>query len=73
MYTPSTKADFGDHDLNISFEKTVELIGKELAEQPFIAPEFAYAFLEAFGNKKTTIKRLRSGSSNKSTAISTPK
>jgi len=33
IYTPSTKADIGDHDLNISFEKTVELIGKELAEQ----------------------------------------
>ncbi|MEE9311509.1 MAG: type IIL restriction-modification enzyme MmeI, partial [Planctomycetota bacterium] len=38
----------------------------ELAEQPFDAVEFPYAFLEAFGNKQTTIKRLRSGSSNKS-------
>ena len=28
--------------------------------------EFPYAFLEAFGNKETTIKRLRSGASNKS-------
>ncbi len=37
-----------------------------LAEQPFDAVEFAYAFLEAFGNKATTIKRLRSGNSNKS-------
>ena len=37
-----------------------------LAEQPFDAAEFPYAFLQAFGNKKTTIKRLRSGSSNKS-------
>ena len=37
-----------------------------LAEQPFDAPEFPFAFLEAFGNKKTTIKRLRSGASNKS-------
>lgn len=33
IYTPSTKAEIGDHDLNINFEKTVELIGKELAEQ----------------------------------------
>jgi len=33
IYTPSTKAEIGDHDLNISFEKTVELIGKKLAEQ----------------------------------------
>ncbi|MBY6048310.1 class I SAM-dependent DNA methyltransferase [Vannielia litorea] len=37
-----------------------------LAEKPFDAEEFAFAFLEAFGNKATTIKRLRSGSSNKS-------
>ena len=38
----------------------------ELAEQPFEAAEFPFAFLEAFGNKKTTIKKLRSGASNKS-------
>ncbi|MEX5576684.1 class I SAM-dependent DNA methyltransferase [Pseudophaeobacter sp. A-200-2] len=37
-----------------------------LAEQPFDKGEFPYAFLEAFGNKATTIKRLRTGSSNKS-------
>ena len=37
-----------------------------LAEQPFDAEEFPYAFLEAFGNKATTIKKLRSGASNKS-------
>ncbi|MEA3638774.1 MAG: DNA methyltransferase [Lamprobacter sp.] len=37
-----------------------------LAQQPFDADEFPFAFLEAFGNKATTIKRLRSGASNKS-------
>ncbi|SHG64249.1 class I SAM-dependent DNA methyltransferase [Bradyrhizobium erythrophlei] len=37
-----------------------------LAEQAFDAQEFPFAFLEAFGNKPTTIKRLRSGASNKS-------
>ncbi|MGR3624020.1 class I SAM-dependent DNA methyltransferase [Pseudophaeobacter sp.] len=37
-----------------------------LAEQPFDAVEFPYAFLLAFGNKETTLKRLRSGTSNKS-------
>lgn len=37
-----------------------------LAAQPFDAEGFPYAFLEAFGNKPTTIKRLRSGASNKS-------
>jgi hypothetical protein len=37
-----------------------------LAEQPFDAHEFPCTFLKAFGNKDTTIKRLRSGVSNKS-------
>lgn len=37
-----------------------------LAEQPFDPATFPYAFLEAFGNKPTTIKRLQSGGSNKS-------
>ena len=36
-----------------------------LAEQPFEAGEFPFAFLQAF-NKVTTIKRLRSGASNNS-------
>lgn len=38
----------------------------QLAEQPFDATNFPYAFLEAFGNKETTIKRLRAGATNKS-------
>lgn len=38
----------------------------DLAEQPFDSATFPYAFLEAFGNKETTIKRLRAGASNKS-------
>ena len=37
----------------------------QLAEQPFDAASFPYAFLEAFGNKATTIQRLKSGSTNK--------
>lgn len=37
-----------------------------LAEQPFDRAEFPFAFLQAFGNKETTIKRLRAGASNKS-------
>ena len=37
-----------------------------LAEQPFDAREFPFAFLQAFGNKETTLKRLRKGESNKS-------
>ncbi len=38
----------------------------ELAEKPFNAAEFPYQFLAAFGNKDTTIKRLRAGSTNAS-------
>ena len=38
----------------------------DLAEQPFDPATFPYAFLAAFGNKETTIKRLRAGASNKS-------
>lgn len=37
-----------------------------LAERSFVPAEFPYAFLEAFGNKPTTIKRLRTGNNNKS-------
>jgi phosphoribosylaminoimidazole-succinocarboxamide synthase len=29
LFTPSTKAAVGDHDINISFEETVKLIGRE--------------------------------------------
>ena len=42
-----------------------EAISK-LAEQPFDPEEFPYLFLQAFGNKETTLKRLRKGESNKS-------
>ena len=38
----------------------------QLAAQPFDSAEFPYLFLQAFGNKETTIKRLRSGTTNKS-------
>lgn len=44
----------------------IEQAVSELAELPFEAAEFPYAFLTAFGNKPTTIKRLRKGTTNKS-------
>ncbi|PAL22807.1 DNA methyltransferase [Sphingopyxis sp. GW247-27LB] len=44
----------------------IEEAVSRLAEQPFDPEEFPFAFLEAFGNKTTTIRRLRSGASNKS-------
>jgi len=33
IFTPSTKAELGAHDENISFERTVALLGHDLAEQ----------------------------------------
>ena len=33
LYTPSTKAAVGEHDENIDFDRTVELLGRELAEK----------------------------------------
>ncbi len=44
----------------------IEAAVSDLAAQPFDREEFPFAFLEAFGNKETTIKRLRSGETNKS-------
>ena len=44
----------------------IEEAVSRLAEQPFDAAEFPFAFLEAFGDKATTIKRLRAGATNKS-------
>ena len=38
----------------------------KLAEAPFDPASFPYAFLEAFGNKATTLKRLKSGNTNQS-------
>src|ERR1700733_10578022 len=46
----------------VEIEETISA----LAEQSFDREEFPYAFLQAFGNKETTIKRLRKGESNKS-------
>ena len=33
LFTPSTKADLGDHDVNITFEQTKGLLGNNLAEK----------------------------------------
>ncbi|RKK04667.1 class I SAM-dependent DNA methyltransferase [Pseudoroseomonas wenyumeiae] len=44
----------------------IEQAVSALAEQSFDRSAFPYAFLAAFGNKDTTLKRLRSGASNKS-------
>ena len=33
LFTPSTKAEIGDHDENISFERCCEIVGEDIAEQ----------------------------------------
>ena len=33
IFTPSSKAAVGDHDENISFQKMIEIVGEDLAEQ----------------------------------------
>jgi hypothetical protein len=49
----------------VEIEEAISL----LAEQPFVPAEFPYSFLEAFGNKETTIKRLKTGNNNKSDIV----
>lgn len=44
----------------------IEAAVSDLVLQPFDEKDFPFAFLRAFGNKETTIKRLLSGESNKS-------
>ena len=44
----------------------IEEAVSQLAAAPFDAAEFPFLFLEAFGNKETTIRRLRSRDTNKS-------
>ena len=44
----------------------IEEAVSKLADAPFDPAEFPFAFLEAFGDKPTTIKRLRAGATNKS-------
>lgn len=44
----------------------IEQAVSDLALQPFDAAEFPFAFLAAFGNKDTALKRLRAGNNNAS-------
>lgn len=44
----------------------IEEAVSDLALQPFDAAEFPFQFLQAFDNKEATIKRLRTGATNKS-------
>jgi hypothetical protein len=44
----------------------IEAAISDLSQAPFVAGEFPYAFLAAFGHKETTLKRLRTGNNNAS-------
>ena len=44
----------------------IEQAVSNLFADPLDAAEFPYAFLQAFGNKETTLRKLRSGDTNKS-------
>lgn len=44
----------------------IEAALSDLALEPFDPAEFPFAFLAAFGNKETTLKRLRTGNNNAS-------
>ncbi len=55
IYTPSTKAAIGEHDENIRFDKTVDLLGRELAEQVRDVSLRIYTESAAFALKKGII------------------
>jgi hypothetical protein len=48
----------------------IESAISELALQPFDMAEFPFSFLAAFGNKDTTLRRLRTGNNNASILLS---
>ncbi|MDX2479567.1 MAG: phosphoribosylaminoimidazolesuccinocarboxamide synthase [Desulfuromusa sp.] len=55
LFTPSTKAELGEHDENISFEKTIELCGQEIAEQISDISIKIYERARALADKKGLI------------------
>ena len=55
IFTPSTKAELGEHDENISFEETIRLCGRELAEQVRAATLAIYARARDFAWEKGII------------------
>lgn len=55
IYTPSTKAEIGDHDENIDFAHTVTLLGRELAEQVRRVSLAIYADCAAYARQRGII------------------
>jgi len=54
IFTPATKAETG-HDENISFERAVELIGRDLAEEARVASLKLYSFAREFARQRGII------------------
>ncbi len=55
LFTPSTKAEQGIHDENISFEKAVQIAGKEIAEKVRELSLKTYSTAADFAEKKGII------------------
>ncbi|MBT8073344.1 MAG: phosphoribosylaminoimidazolesuccinocarboxamide synthase [Xanthomonadales bacterium] len=55
LFTPSTKAAAGDHDINVDFATIVELIGEDLANQVRDASIGIYEFAAAYALERGII------------------
>jgi phosphoribosylaminoimidazole-succinocarboxamide synthase len=55
IYTPSTKAEVGEHDENISFEQTIDLMGRELAQKVRDVSLRIYSECAAYAREKWII------------------
>ncbi|SFV86654.1 Phosphoribosylaminoimidazole-succinocarboxamide synthase [hydrothermal vent metagenome] len=55
LYTPSNKAAVGEHDENINFAQTVELVGEDLAQQIKQISLQLYTFASNYALKKNII------------------
>ncbi len=55
IYTPSTKAAVGEHDENIAFEQTIELLGEDLAQQVRDISLKLYTYAAAYAHERGII------------------
>ena len=55
IFTPSTKAESGDHDENISFDKAIDLVGRDTAEAVRNLSLEIYAFGRDYAAEKGII------------------
>ena len=55
IYTPSTKAPLGEHDENIAYEKTIDLLGAELAQQVRDVSLSLYTYAAAYAYERGII------------------